>query len=78
MAVYNDTDLVQITCDGRDNRGRGCTESIEAYNFDDALDHMKRDAWYYTKEPISGWVHFCPRCKPKPPKPDVKKIFGGL
>lgn len=71
MAIFNDTDLVQITCDGD-----RCTETIEAYNFDDALDHMQRDAWQYY--PISGgeWTHLCPRCKPKLVKPNIGKIFG--
>lgn len=71
MAVHNDIDLVQITCDGF-----RCTETIEAYNFDDARDHMQRDLWSYYTKPDGKWVHFCRGCKPKVTKPDKKAIFG--
>lgn len=71
MAVYNDTDLVQITCDGP-----RCTETIEAYQFEDALDQMQRNAWSYKKLPGGEWEHLCPRCKPKPVKPNLSSIFG--
>lgn len=69
--ILNDTDFVQITCDGP-----RCTETIEAYTFDDALDQMKRNQWVYHKDEDGKWVHLCPRCKPKKAKPNLKAIFG--
>lgn len=53
-----------------------CGTATEAYDdFQDALDGLKAEGWKITKIG-DEWVHYCPTCAPKLPRPTSNEFAG--